>query len=100
MSNEKQAEGVLLKGAERRTAQRSSTRGKVKLRPENPWASAITADLVDTSAGGFRACHHCPTLTTGQTVWFEWESAEGRAIVVWNRMLGANVESGFAFLQE
>ena len=83
---------------ERRREPRRAVRGRVRLRPHDHLATALTAELLDTSASGFRARHDCPTLTTGQTVWFQSEEAEGHALVIWTRMLGAEVESGFAFL--
>jgi hypothetical protein len=51
--------------------------------------------LVDTSPSGFRARHGCVDLTSGQKVRFHHEQAEGIAIVVWNCVTGAEVESGF-----
>jgi hypothetical protein len=51
--------------------------------------------LVDTSPSGFRARHGCVALTAGQKVRFQHERAEGVAIVVWNCVTGAEVESGF-----
>jgi hypothetical protein len=50
---------------------------------------------VDVSASGFRMIHECPALTAGQFVEFSHFEAEGRARVVWTRILANAVESGF-----
>lgn len=51
--------------------------------------------LVDVSPSGFRARHGCTALSAGQEVRFRHAWAAGVAVVVWNRILGDNVESGF-----
>jgi len=80
--------------ARRRTAHVSSTRGQGRLRPEIPWLRHYR-DLVATRRRGFRACHHCPPLTTGQTVVVRWKAPKTR-YRVWTK-LGADGESGAAF---
>ncbi|HEY3444628.1 MAG TPA: hypothetical protein VGK29_28010 [Paludibaculum sp.] len=39
-------------------------------------------------------------LLTGQDVEFEHSAARGRARVMWTRILGSNVESGFLILSK
>jgi hypothetical protein len=46
------------------------------------------------SLGGFRAAHHS-ILETGREVFFEFAARTGKARVVWNRVVGGRVESGF-----
>ena len=59
----------------------------------------VRAKLLDRSAGGFRAQHDCSQLTCGQIVEFRLTSARGLARVVWTRILGDIVESGFLILR-
>lgn len=54
--------------------------------------------LLDRSAHGFRIRHTIKGLATGQTVHFEHPSLEGSARVVWTRIAGDHVESGFLIL--
>ena len=69
----------------------------MRLWPESPLSQPVDASLVDVAAGGFRARHDCPALTTGQTVGFQLNRTEGRCRIVWTRMSGDHIESGFAF---
>ena len=85
---------------ERRLEPRRPLAGGVRLWLENAMAAAIEAELVDHSPHGFRARHDCTHLTTGQAVGFEGPGIAGRARVVWTRMFGGRVESGFVFLAE
>jgi len=79
---------------ERRTEGRSVACGSVKLRPDG-FAGTAQALLLDQSAHGFRARHGFKGLTNGQIVDFEHDGAAGRARVVWTRIAGDQVESGF-----
>ncbi|HLI82967.1 MAG TPA: hypothetical protein VKV17_03565 [Bryobacteraceae bacterium] len=54
--------------------------------------------LLDISANGFRALHNCPTLAAGYNVLFEHAGQKGRARVVWTRIDGGQVQSGFYVL--
>jgi hypothetical protein len=69
----------------------------VLLRPETG-TNAVKGDLLDVSAHGFRAVHHCRSLTSGQILTFEHAHDRGRARVVWTRIAGERVESGFCYL--
>lgn len=56
----------------------------------------VRGQLLDRSANGFRAEHRSPGLTCGQVVEFRLPaSVTGRARVVWTRIAGEHVESGF-----
>jgi len=56
----------------------------------------VSGRMLDHSARGFRAVHEFPGLTCGQMVQFRVPSAsEGRARVIWTRISGARVETGF-----
>ncbi len=56
--------------------------------------------LVDYSRRGFRAVHPQTSLSAGQSVRFLHSFGEGRALVMWNRILERHVESGFLILDE
>jgi len=73
--------------------------GPVKLIPDGPLGAAVEGSLLDISDGGFRASHRCPTLVTGQVVHFEHSSRAGQARLVWNRITGREVESGFCYVE-
>jgi len=80
--------------AERKES-RSRAHGVVQLLVEDPAPLVISARLVDVSAGGFRAVHHCAALSSGRrfaslTAW-----RAGKARVVWSINPADAVESGF-----
>ena len=81
--------------AERRKESRSRAHGVVQLLVEDPAPLVISARLVDVSAGGFRAVHHCAALSSGQEVRFTHGLARGKARVVWSITRPDAVESGF-----
>jgi hypothetical protein len=60
----------------------------------------VTGQLLDVSSNGFRASHNCPDLSTGLTVQFSHPAGSGIARVVWNRITGNRVESGFFILPD
>jgi|SRR5579871_3465806 len=56
----------------------------------------VYGQLIDHSGRGFRAIHGFPGLTCGQMVQYRVPaSSEGRARVVWTRIAGTKVETGF-----
>lgn len=83
---------------ERRTHPRSAATGKVWLCWYAPRWTEVEAYLKDVSAGGFRASHNAWDLEVGQEVEFRHAYAEGRARVVWTRVLAGTAESGFMHL--
>ena len=82
----------------RRAEERFSLEGELLLSFDDPMHHEVRAQLVDYSKSGFRAVHEYSALTTGQVVLFQRMVAWGRARVVWNRILGAQVETGFVVL--
>jgi len=84
--------------SERRNEPRVAAKGKVRLRAEAAASPAVKGTLMDTSAGGFRARHDCFEFSSGQVVEFEHRLAEGRARIMWTRIIGNLVESGFLIL--
>lgn len=85
--------------AERRREKRRPIAGPVCLIPEEPLARAVNGALLDDSEHGFRATHDEPTLRPGHCVRFEHASGAGRARVVWTRIFGERIESGFLVLE-
>lgn len=70
----------------------------VLVRFENPNPFVIHGRLIDVSYGGFRMAHSCPELSSGQVVEFSHIESAGRARVIWNRIAGEKVETGFFVL--
>lgn len=60
--------------------------------------AAIEGRLVDTSRHGFRAVHGHLGLNSGCDVRFRDAEREGTARVMWNRVAGGVVETGFLVL--
>jgi len=54
--------------------------------------------MLDTNSSGFRTRHSFHALVSGHIVEFAYGSVEGRARVVWTRILSDQVESGFLIL--
>ena len=84
--------------AEQRREERRPGQGAVKVRFADPNPHEFEGRLVDVSNGGFRMAHGCIELAAGQVVEFRHVEARGSARVVWNRILGEVVESGFVVL--
>ncbi len=80
--------------ADRRKEARRPAQGNVLFSTED---ASVESDgqLVDLSNGGFRASHQAFTLRSGQIVRFQHAHAQGLARVMWTRILGSHVESGF-----
>lgn len=80
---------------ENRREPRRQTEGAVRVRFSAPRPLEIEGELVDVSGSGFRMAHAYVALEAGQVVEFSHVEASGRARVVWNRIAGARVETGF-----
>jgi len=96
-------EGVTGTAAEKRREPRRPAHGWVEVKWSDPVPAAIRGSLVDVSASGFRMAHACAALEAGLIVEFTYDEAQGRARVVWTRVLacepvGHRVESGFLVL--
>lgn len=85
---------------ERRAQPRHRAHGAVTLHPRTGAGAAIAGRLVDISRSGFRARHREQALLPGQEVEFEIAGLPGSARVVWTRIAGGRVESGFLILGE
>ncbi len=80
---------------EKRREVRHSADGSVRVSYFDPQRVDVVGRLVDVSKSGFRMEHACASLSTGQIVEFSHGEAAGRARVMWKRILGDKVESGF-----
>lgn len=85
-------------GTDRRREPRFPAGGSVKLIVSEPTPHTFTASLVDRSQHGFRVTHDYTGLPSGQEVQFEHSSGDGRAKVMWTRIVEERVESGFLVL--
>jgi hypothetical protein len=88
---------------EQRRDVRLAAGGEIRFRLDDRGSDVPARDvegrLLDRSAGGFRAEHDCRELGCGQIVRYRSKaSGKGRARVVWTRILGDRVESGFLIL--
>ncbi len=89
------ADRSLPEGVERRREPRHAASGGVEFFVEDPMPARFDGELVDWSQSGFRARHRHTSLQSGQTVRFRHARASGQARVMWTRIRGADVESGF-----
>ena len=83
---------------DRRSAPRHPAEGEVILVPAASGAE-FRGTLKDISANGFRVAHFQAQLLSGQELLFWHSNLEGRARVVWTRILGQEIESGFLVLE-
>ena len=72
--------------------------GELLLSFDDSGPQEVRAILTDYSKSGFRAKHNYSNLETGQVVRFRRLVAWGEAKVVWNRISGGKVETGFLVL--
>jgi len=84
---------------DRRTELRGPTEGNVRLFPDRFSEVSVSGQLLDISSSGFRATHNCPALSGGEVVGFKHASGEGRARVVWTRIVSGQAESGFVVVE-
>lgn len=87
-----------MSAADRRSEERYPGEGSLTLSFDDPSPQEIIGRLVDYSKSGFRAVHAYPALHTGQVVDFRHAIAGGKARVMWNRIAGDRVETGFFVL--
>ena len=83
---------------ERRKEPRWQATGKVEFVVNDTLGQHFEGELVDMSAGGFRAAHSRRTLQAGEEVRFRHSAGDGAARVMWSRILYDHVESGFLVL--
>ena len=84
---------------EKRRELRRTADGSVEVSYFDPQKVEMVGRLIDVSPSGFRMEHGCASLSTGQIVEFSHSEASGRARVMWKRIMGERVESGFHVIQ-
>jgi len=82
-------------GAERRKEPRTPASGLIELTFSDPKPVTIQGQLVDISAGGFQVSHLFASLRSGQEVSFSHAGGQGRARVMWTRVVTGAVNTGF-----
>jgi hypothetical protein len=80
---------------EKRREQRRKASGTVCVSFRDARARQIEGRLIDMSHSGFRMAHGETSLPTGQVVEFSHSQSSGQARVMWNRIAGGTVETGF-----
>jgi hypothetical protein len=80
---------------EQRIEDRKPADGEIWIVPDGPCSLEIRGRLIDSSMSGFRVSHSQMTLSAGQRVYFCHSLSQGRAVVIWNRILSQHVETGF-----
>lgn len=86
--------------SEKRKEARGSGNGPVRVKWQNPKDMEVNGRLKDYSPSGFRMRHESRALTAGQLVEFDHFAARGRARVVWTRITGDVVETGFLVVSD
>ena len=81
--------------AEKRKHKRHPAKGQVSFTIQGDAPAEFDGRLLDLSVSGFRVSHAFALLCPGQQVHFRHARGTGEARVVWNRILGLKVESGF-----
>lgn len=90
----------LAQSKEKRREVRRPAQGMVLVSYVDPQKMDFIGRLIDVSASGFRIEHRCASLATGQMVEFSHAEASGRARVMWKRITGDRVESGFLVVKD
>lgn len=86
--------------SERRSSRRRECSGEVRLFRNGPGVSQVRGSLSDISDEGFRMTHHCMELGAGEKIKFSHPYGQGWAIVIWTRVAGENVETGFLLTRD
>ena len=85
---------------QRRSEGRHPGGGEVGLTLETAQGLEVQGTLVDHSPSGFRTAHDSAALWVGREVEFEHTFAKGRARVIWNRVAGNGIHTGFLVIKE
>jgi hypothetical protein len=83
---------------ERRRAPRLPASGRVEILFEDPLPASVEAELVDTSARGFRISHESSRLVPGLEVRLQRDGPVRRARVIWTHILDGRSVSGCLLL--
>lgn len=89
----------IIDGIERRRDRREQARDMIYLVVGLPCPQLVVGRLVDQSDRGFRVVHDHLRLAAGEAVQYFLPATSGSAVVVWTRIAGGAVESGFQILE-
>jgi hypothetical protein len=85
---------------DRRGGRRFAVEGEVTLAFVDSVPHEVSGQLTDFSRSGFRVTHGYCLFVPGQIVRYSHVLAKGQAKVVWNRIIGDMVETGFLIVPE
>jgi hypothetical protein len=85
-------------GIERRKEPRRPASGEVLLTINDPKPVLVRGQLRDLSESGFQVLHSLTSLRSGQEVLYSYSGGQGRARVMWTRVVPGSVSTGFLFL--
>lgn len=88
------------KNRDRRAAVRTVASGHVEISVDIPMPSVIDAELIESSATGFRASHDSNALEPGLNVRFQSPLMSGYARIIWTHVLHGQRVSGFLCLTD
>ena len=83
---------------ERRRARRTPGSGRIEIVFDAPVLVRVEAELVESSATGFRVAHNARDLIPGTEVSYRSATSSGRARVVWTHVLEGRCVSGLLLL--
>jgi hypothetical protein len=83
---------------ERRRSVRLPASGRVTIFFTDPVPISMEAELVETSAAGFRVAHECRELVAGLEVRLQRDGLASRARVIWTHLLNGRRVSGCVLL--
>jgi hypothetical protein len=84
---------------DRRIAPRAADSGIVEISFDAPAPVTIQAELVESSAFGFRAAHDSKVLEPGLQVRYKRVGGSGQARVIWTHVLDGRRVSGFLVVE-
>ena len=83
------------KTRDRRKAARTVASGHIEILFEDPAPALVDAEMIESSAAGFRAAHDSEALEPGLLVRYQESAASGTARVIWTHVLHGRRVSGF-----
>ena len=88
------------KEEDRRWAVRTPASGRVEIGIEGLAPTVVEAEMIESSATGFRASHDSVALESGADVRYRAASASGRARIMWTHVIQGRRVSGFLRLPD
>ena len=84
--------------SERRRTARLPASGRVEITFKDPVSVTVEAELIETSAMGFRIAHDSKEVISGLEICLRRDSDTSRARVVWTHLLDGRRVSGCVLL--